>query len=99
MSVSSMFEFKFPAAQADAGYEVAKAIGGDMPATTGYEGHDVIRDLTDPGHVAVITRWTSQDQGEAVLSEYLGDAKIKQATELAGGAPGGFLGSLDVHQG
>ncbi len=99
MSVSSMFEFRFPADQADAGYEAAMAIGGDMPATAGYEGHDVIRDLTDPGHVVVITRWAGQSDGESVLGEYINDDKIKRATELAGGAPTGFLGSLDVHQG
>ena len=99
MSVSSMFEFRFPAEQAEAGYEVAVSIGGDMPATAGYEGHDVIRDLTDPGHVLVITRWADKADGESVLGEYIHDPKIERATELAGGAPTGFLGSLDVHRG
>ena len=99
MSVSSMFEFKFPAEQAEAGYQVATAIGEDMTATAGYEGHDIVRDLTDPGHVLVITRWAARENGESVLGTYIDDPKIGQATELAGGAPTGFLGSLDVHQG
>lgn len=94
-----MFEFRFPAEKAEEGYEVAAAIGGDMPATEGYEGHDVIRDLGDRGHVVVITRWGTKDEGEAVLNEYIHDAKIERATQLAGAAPSGFLGALDVHHG
>lgn len=94
-----MFEFRFPADKADEGYEVAASIGGDMPATAGYEGHDVIRDLADAGHVVVITRWGGQDQGEAVLNEYIHDPKIDRATALAGAAPSGFLGAVDVHRG
>ena len=95
MAVSSVFDFHFTADHADEGVDLAFSIGADMPATAGYVRHDVVRDLADPGHVAVITQWHEQAQGEAVLKEYLNDPKIDQATKLAGGkAPAGFLGDV-----
>lgn len=95
MAVSSVFDFHFPEDHADDGVDVAFSIGSDMTATEGCIRHDVVRDLSDSGHVAVITQWHEQAQGEAVLSTYLHDAKIDEVTKLAGGkAPAGFLGGL-----
>ena len=95
MTVSSIFDFHFPQEQAKAGVDVAQSIGSDMTTTEGYVRHDVVHDLTDSGHVAVITQWNEQAQGEAVLAKYLHDAKITKATDLAGGkAPSGFLGAV-----
>ena len=73
---------------------MAKSIGADMPATEGSVTRQVIPDLSDQGHVVVITQWHEQTQGEAVLSEYNNDARVALATELAGAAPGGFLGEI-----
>ena len=94
MSVASVFEFRFSPETAGEGVEVARAIGADMPATAGCTGYDVIRDLADPGHVVVVTRWTTRSDGEAVLSGYIHDPKVAHATELLGHAPDGFLGEL-----
>lgn len=97
MSVASVFEFRFSATTAEEGHQVATAIGADMSATAGYLDHEVIRDVADPGHVVVLTRWGAQADGEAVLSKYIHDPKIGRATELAGAAPRGFLGAVTTH--
>ncbi len=96
MSVKSMFEFKFPAAAREEGLTLAKAIGHDMLPLTGYEGHDVIQDVKDPGHVMVNTQWASQDEANTVLAAYQHDAKIKRVTELIGAAPIGFVADVLV---
>ena len=94
MPVASVFEFRFSAETAEEGVEVAHAIGADMPATAGCTGYDVVRDLADPGHVLVITRWNTRSEGEAVLSNYVDDPKVARATQLLGQAPNGFLGDI-----
>lgn len=95
MSAVSVFDFKFKADNASEGGEIATAIGHDMTLTEGYERHEVVHDVSDPAHFAVITFWHDQAQGEAVLSKYLKDDKITRATELIGSAPTGFLGLND----
>ncbi len=66
-----------------------------MPATEGYLGHDVIQDFDDAGHVLVVTRWSQRAEAEAVLSTYLLDPKVEQASTLIGSPPAGFLGAID----
>ena len=95
MSAASVFDFPFKAENATEGGEIATAIGHDMTLTEGYERHEVVRDVADPAHVAVITFWHNQAQGEAVLGRYLSDDKIVRATTLIGAAPTGFLGLAD----
>ena len=95
MSAVSVFDFPFQAENAAEGGEIATAIGHDMTLTEGYERHEVIRDVADPAHVAVVTFWHDQAQGEAVLGRYIKDDKIVRATTLIGAAPTGFLGLAD----
>ena len=96
MPVKSMFDFKFPAAGREEGVALATAIGQDMPPLAGYQGHEVIQDVKDPGHVMVNTQWASEEAANAVLTPYQHDAKIKRATELIGSAPSGFVGDIKV---
>ncbi|RZL02315.1 MAG: hypothetical protein EOO62_22685 [Hymenobacter sp.] len=96
MSVKSMFDFKFPATAREEGVALANSIGQDMPPLAGYQGHEVIQDVADPGHVMVNTQWASQDAANAVLTPYQHDDKIKRATELIGSAPSGFVGTITV---
>ena len=95
MSAASVFDFSFKSEDAVEGAEIATAIGHDMTLTEGYERHEVVRDVADPAHVAVITFWHEQAQGEAVLDRYINDDKIVRATALIGAAPTGFLGLVD----
>ena len=76
MAVESVFEFRFSGDKAQEGFDVARSIGADMPATGGYLGHEVVRDLEDDGHVLVVTRWGEKAQADAVLSQYVEDEKI-----------------------
>ncbi len=96
MNVKSLFEFKFSAATREEGVGIAKGIGADMPSKEGYISHEVIQDVTDPGHVMVNTLWNSSEQAQSVLTVYNNDAKIKRATELLGAAPTGFIGGVVV---
>ncbi|WP_261575893.1 putative quinol monooxygenase [Frankia gtarii] len=94
MAVSSVFDLRFSPESAQEGVDLARAIGADMPATAGCTGYDVIRDLADPGHVVIVTRWNTRGDGEAVLGSYFRDPKITRVTELLGHVPTGFLGEL-----
>lgn len=94
MRAASVFDFRFKAADAEEGERLATAVGGDMSATEGYIRHDVIGDVQDPGHFAVVTYWHEQAQGEAVLGVYINDDKIERATRLIGESPSGFLGHV-----
>ena len=94
MNVKSLFEFKFSAAKREEGVRLAESIGGDMPSKEGYLSHEVIQDVSDPGHVMVNTLWNSREQSEAVLTVYNNDPKIKRATELLGAPPTGFVGDV-----
>lgn len=95
MTVTSVFDFRFPAESTEEGVRVARSIGEDMPATAGYLGHEVIRDFTDAGHVLVITRWSQRAEAEAVLGTYIHNPKVERASTLIGSAPEGFLGAID----
>lgn len=94
MYVASVFDMRFSPETTQEGFELALAIGADMTATDGCSGYDVIRDLADPGHVVIVTRWSAQSEGEAVLGSYPRDPKIARVTELLGHVPDGFLGEI-----
>jgi len=94
MTVSSIFHLHFPPEAAEEGYQLALAIGADMWGTAGSTGYDVVRDLTDPGRVVVVSRWDTRTDGEAVLGSYHRDPKVARVTELLGHDPEGFLGEI-----
>jgi quinol monooxygenase YgiN len=94
VTVSSVFDMRFSTETAEEGFSLALAIGADMRATAGCTGYDVIRDLADPGHVVIATRWNARREGEAVLQTYPADPKIARVTELLGQVPTGFLGEI-----
>lgn len=94
MPVSSVFDMRFSPEAAEEGFNLSREIGADMTTTAGCIGYDVIRDLTDPGHVVIITRWHDRSDGEVVLGTYFTNPKITRVTELLGAVPTGFLGEL-----
>ena len=94
MSVKSIFEFRFESANAEEGLRMAEAIGNDMPPLKGYLDHEVIQDVSDPGHLMVNTHWASVEDCNAVLSTYKDDDKIKQASALLPEPPKGFVGTV-----
>jgi len=81
MSIYSIWESRFPQESAQEGVEATHAIWGDMPAFDGYLDHKVAQDLDQPGHLFVVSRWTSREAAEAALV-YLSHPNAKRVGEL-----------------
>ena len=94
MTAVSTFDYRYSAATRDEGIELCKQIGHDMIPLDGYVDHDVIQDVTDPGHMTVTTKWESADKAHATLAVYRNDPKILRATELLGAESPGFVGEI-----
>ena len=81
MSVYSIWESRFPAETAHEGISVTKAIWRDMLSFDGYVSHELIQDLDQPGHLIVVSRWTSREAADAAMS-YASHPNAKRANEL-----------------
>jgi quinol monooxygenase YgiN len=80
MSVYSIWDFHYPADTSARGLSVAQAIWADMRAYDGYLGHELVSDLDDPGHIMVVSRWSSRDHADAVLVAYADNPNAREAT-------------------
>ncbi|HYB26211.1 MAG TPA: antibiotic biosynthesis monooxygenase [Solirubrobacteraceae bacterium] len=81
MSIYSIWESRFPQEAALEGVEATHGIWGDMPSFDGYLDHEVVQDLDQPGHLFVVSRWTSREAAEAALV-YLSHPNAKRVDEL-----------------
>jgi quinol monooxygenase YgiN len=81
MSVYSIWESRFPAEAAEEGVRVTQAIWEDMLSFDGYLEHDLIQDLDQPGHLIVVSRWTSREAADAAMS-YASHPNARRANEL-----------------
>jgi heme-degrading monooxygenase HmoA len=81
VSIYSIWESRFPREVAKEGVEATRAIWGDMPCFEGYLEHELVQDLDQPGHLFVISRWTSRDAAEAALV-YLTHPNAKRVEAL-----------------
>jgi heme-degrading monooxygenase HmoA len=43
----------------DEGKAIPEAIWRDMVEFDGYQSHELVEDLDDPGHLFVVSRWTT----------------------------------------
>jgi quinol monooxygenase YgiN len=82
MPIYSIWESRFPAAAASDGRAVTEAIWRDMPGFDGYLGHELLVDADDPGHLLVVSRWTSRERADAVLRDYAGHPNASTANRL-----------------
>jgi heme-degrading monooxygenase HmoA len=82
MSIYSIWESRFPAEAAEEGVSVTKAIWTDMLSFDGYLAHELIRDLDQPGHLLVISRWASREAADAAMS-YASHPNARRANELS----------------
>lgn len=82
MSVYSVWESHFPPDAADEGRAVTEAIWGDMTQFEGYLAHELIEDLDDPGHLLVVSRWTTRRGADESLREYAGHPNARLADAL-----------------
>jgi heme-degrading monooxygenase HmoA len=70
VSIYSIWESPFPAAAAAEGLAITEAIWCDMPGYDGYVGHELLIDADDPGHLLVISQWTTRERADATLRDY-----------------------------
>ncbi len=70
MPVFSLWESHFPPAAAGEGRAITEAIWRDMRRFEGYLAHELIEDLDDPGHLFVVSRWTTRRRADEALHEY-----------------------------
>jgi heme-degrading monooxygenase HmoA len=82
MPVYVVWESHFPAEHADAGLEVTEAIWLDMRAFAGYLGHELIRDVTDAGHLIVVSRWATRSAADEARDRYAGHPNALRANSL-----------------
>jgi quinol monooxygenase YgiN len=92
MGVYVIWEFRFPAEASQEGAGVVEAIWDDMPSFEGYLDHQLIRDLDDPGHLVVVSRWTSRQRADAVRAEYAGHRNARRADQLVAEPRRRFVG-------
>ena len=67
MAVYSIWESYFPPVAAAEGREVTERIWADMTGFGGYLGHELLQDLDDPGHLLLVSRWSSQTDADDAL--------------------------------
>lgn len=82
MAVYSIWESHFPPEFIGEGREVTERIWEDMTGCEGYLGHELVRDLDDPGHLLVVSRWESRERADRVLAEYAGHPNALEANRL-----------------
>jgi heme-degrading monooxygenase HmoA len=92
MPVYSVWESHFPAAAAREGKAVTEAIWRDMVDFDGYVSHELVEDLDDPGHLLVVSRWSTRERADAVLREYSTHPNARRANELVSQPRERFVG-------
>ena len=53
-----------------------------MTQFDGYLTHELIEDLDDPGHLLVVSQWTTRQRADDVLREYADHPNARRANEL-----------------
>ncbi len=92
MTVYSVWESHFPLKDADQGRVITEAIWRDMAHFDGYLTHELIEDLDDPGHLLVVSRWTTRQRADEVLCDYIDHRNARRANELVSRPRTRFLG-------
>jgi heme-degrading monooxygenase HmoA len=92
MPVYSVWESHFPAGEEEEGRAVTEAIWRDMTEFDGYLAHELIEDLDDPGHLLVVSRWTTREDADETLREYAGHANARRVNELVSRPRTRFVG-------
>lgn len=82
MPIYAIWESRFPASRAAEGRAVTEAIWRDMPSFAGYLRHELLVDADDPGHLLVVSQWTSRDHADASLRRYATHPHARAANSL-----------------
>lgn len=92
MPVFSVWQSFFPAEAREEGLAVTEAIWRDMTAFDGYISHELIEDLDDPGHLLVVSQWSTRDRADQVLREYADAPNARRANALVSRPRTRFVG-------
>lgn len=92
MAVYSVWESYFPPEAAADGRAVTEAIWRDMTRFDGYDGHELIEDVADAGHLLVVSRWRTRERADDVLRQYADHPNARRANELVSRPRTRFLG-------
>jgi quinol monooxygenase YgiN len=82
MPIYSIWESRFPAAQAAEGRAVTEAIWRDMASFDGYLSHELLVDADDPGHLLVVSQWTRREHADESLRLYATHPNARAANGL-----------------
>lgn len=82
MPIYSIWESRFPAARAAEGRAVTEAIWRDMLSCDGYLSHELLVDADDPGHLLVLSQWTSREHADESLRDYADHPNARAANSL-----------------
>jgi quinol monooxygenase YgiN len=82
MPIYSIWESRFPSNWAAEGRAITEAIWRDMPCFDGYVSHELLVDADDPGHLFVVSRWTSREHADESLRRYAENPNAQAADGL-----------------
>jgi quinol monooxygenase YgiN len=82
MPIYAIWESQFPAPRAAEGRAVTEAIWRDMPCFEGYLSHEVLVDADDPGHLLVVSRWSTREHADESLRRYAEHPNVRAANGL-----------------
>lgn len=83
MNVTVVWEARFGPDNANQGQKVLKRIWNDMTQCAGYVDHETIADVGDPGHVVVISHWSSREAADRIRDEYSQHPNALEANRLS----------------
>jgi quinol monooxygenase YgiN len=92
MPVYSVWESHFPSQAADEGRAITEEIWRDMTQFDGYLGHELIEDLDDPGHLLVVSQWTTREDADASLRQYTNHPNAQRVKALVSRPRTRFVG-------
>jgi quinol monooxygenase YgiN len=90
--VFAVWESHFPPEEMREGRAVTEAIWRDMTEFDGYLAHELIEDLDDPGHLLVVSQWTSRRRADESLRQYANHPNAQRANELVSRPRTRFVG-------
>jgi quinol monooxygenase YgiN len=92
MPIYAVWESHFPREEVQEGRAITEAIWCDMPQFDGYLGHELIEDLDDPGHLLVVSQWTSRERADESLRKYANHPNAQRANGLVSRPRTRFVG-------
>jgi hypothetical protein len=92
MPVYSVWDSHYAPENAREGRAITEAIWRDMTQFDGYLAHELIEDLDDPGHLLVVSQWTTRQRADEVLRDYIDHPNARRANELVSRPRARFVG-------